>query len=121
MPDPTVRLRRGRGPRRDKAPSRARHAPAALATAISSSFDGETAISDNDAPRIDAPLYDVRLTQLIPPSSERKALRAKLYIRAPIARARAPVSGLFGAWASTLGGGALAAPGTVFHVSKSAV
>src|SRR5579872_3594699 len=98
-----------------------RHTPAAFATVISSWFEGETARSESDAPRIDAPLKAVRLVQFAPPSSDRKAFRAKLYIRAPISRARAPGSGLLATCPSTAGGGAAGESGTGFQVSKSVV
>src|SRR5258708_24028053 len=108
-------------PDQDSPPSTDRHTPAALATEISSALAGETARSDNDAPRIELPLYAVRLAQWAAPSSDRKALRAKLYTRAPCRRIRAPGSGLFGAWPSIAGDGAFGESRTAFQVSKSTV
>lgn len=98
-----------------------RHTPAAFETVISSAFTGETAKSDSGAPRIELPLYAVRLTHAVPLSSERNAFLAKLYNLEPDDLTRAPGSGLFNAAGSLSAGGKTEPSAAGFQVSKSEV
>src|SRR5581483_5250142 len=96
-----------------------RQTPAAFATVISSGLTGETAKSEMGDPRIDAPWYAVRLSQLSPPSSDRNAFRANAYKCVPLTRKRAPASGLFGAASLFETGGTTVVSGAGFQVSRS--
>src|SRR5690242_15639820 len=80
----------------DRPASIERNTPAAPATTISSSLEGDTARSWRPPPTIDTPRNAVRFSQFLPLSSERYTNRPKAYTRgeAPAGlRIAAPFSG----------------------------